>query len=1080
MLRNLVIILGLAALAVSATISFSDYGKNAEAKLPDLAREQAQPAAGQNPNPNLKPANPLPISKVVLFNSGVGYFHRSGMVEGDARVDLQFQATDINDLIKSMVLDDPKGIVLPLRYDSQEPIEKTLRSFAINLSTNPTFGQILNQARGEKIELTLLSNNSGLPGTISGTIIGMESAHRLPSPSATSVTEMEFLNLMCAEGMRSVPVTQIQRLRFLNSTLETELKRALDVVASGHDSQKKSVRLGFRGEGKREVHVGYVTENPIWKTSYRIVIDKNNKARLLGWANVENTSDEDWNDVNLSLVSSRPISFQMDLYQPLFLPRPIVEPELFASLRPPTYSGPLSNLPNFAQFGFQGGMGNLGGNTFNQFGQGLQNPSLPQLSMNNMGNRSGVLGFGGGVMGGGVMGFEGGGMGNGTNFQQMNPGFGFNRYQNNDVNNFINNAKLTYKDLKERKNNADQKSPSQSSDNASKLGTIMTGVDPDLIESALQAENLGNPARFTIAERVTLPRQQSTMLPILDQQIDATLVSVYSQNVQSKHPLFGMRIKNTSKQSLMQGPITVYRDQQYAGDARILDLQPGEERYISYGIDSGIEVLPFDRIVPSPELTARMENGKLQVQYRMRNTRSYVMKNRSPEARRVIIEQPVRAGWEFTESRKMTMGDPKAGVAKQENKWIVGDKEKPIERTRDVYRFQVEVPSGETVKYVVSEELPRIDPFQSSKQTDWTGFATTLGLDVWTDSHRQPEDQFGIELTNSNSLKVTHKDRRSTTYFLRNREGIERTVWLEHFVPEGRHLLGSIKPEANEIRRYRFKMVLPPGGTLSQNVIEEFIDVHSETIVLKSGDRYNKNQMLNDLSNLPSDRFITELGFEIWRTTESNPEELTSAEFNKGHLVTTAKVVENFTYTIHDLSNQDRSFTIDHHVRPDWNYRGVLKPVAGTRNCIRTSVQVPKGKSMKQQIAEEKSISRVESLESLTEERTALLTTSKVTNKNVKDNILKGTSMIKELHNLKASIAELQVEMKSILEEQSRIKGNLDKLPATTDLYKRLITKFDVQESALEKVQKALADLTIKQKQQAKDFTDFLVQIHGK
>ena len=101
----------------------------------------------------IQPAKPLPISQVVLFNSGVGYFQRSGMVEGDARVDLQFQTGDINDLIKSLVIDDAHGKVLPVRYDSQEPIEKTLRSFAINLSSNPSFGEILNQARGEKVEL---------------------------------------------------------------------------------------------------------------------------------------------------------------------------------------------------------------------------------------------------------------------------------------------------------------------------------------------------------------------------------------------------------------------------------------------------------------------------------------------------------------------------------------------------------------------------------------------------------------------------------------------------------------------------------------------------------------------------------------------------------------------------------------------------------------------------------------------------------------------------------------------------------------------------------------------------------------
>src|SRR5262249_12017513 len=99
-----------------------------------------------------------------------------------------------------------------------------------------------------------------------------------------------------------------------------------------------AVSLVFTGEGKRPVKVSYVVENPIWKTSYRLVLGKDGKPFLQGWAVVENPSDEDWNNVRMALISGRPISFQMDLYQPLYVPRPVVEPEVFASLRPQTYT----------------------------------------------------------------------------------------------------------------------------------------------------------------------------------------------------------------------------------------------------------------------------------------------------------------------------------------------------------------------------------------------------------------------------------------------------------------------------------------------------------------------------------------------------------------------------------------------------------------------------------------------------------------------------------------------------------------------------------------------------------------------
>ena len=97
---------------------------------------------------DLKPAVSLPLTRVVLFNSGVGYFSRSGEVEGDARVDLTFPESYINDLLKSMALEDfNKGRISAVSYDSRAPIARTLASFAINLNDNPTFAGIVSQMR---------------------------------------------------------------------------------------------------------------------------------------------------------------------------------------------------------------------------------------------------------------------------------------------------------------------------------------------------------------------------------------------------------------------------------------------------------------------------------------------------------------------------------------------------------------------------------------------------------------------------------------------------------------------------------------------------------------------------------------------------------------------------------------------------------------------------------------------------------------------------------------------------------------------------------------------------------------------
>src|SRR5215204_1178367 len=147
---------------------------------------------------DVKPAVTLPITRVVLFNSGVGYFSRSGEVEGDARVDLSFQEQDINDLLKSMVLEDFNGgRIAAVSYDSREPISRTLASFAINLNGNPTFAGIVSQMRGERIEVVLTPGAANQPGKLDGVIVGVET---LKVPAGNATVDSQFLNMWCAEA----------------------------------------------------------------------------------------------------------------------------------------------------------------------------------------------------------------------------------------------------------------------------------------------------------------------------------------------------------------------------------------------------------------------------------------------------------------------------------------------------------------------------------------------------------------------------------------------------------------------------------------------------------------------------------------------------------------------------------------------------------------------------------------------------------------------------------------------------------------------------------------------------------------
>jgi hypothetical protein len=255
-MRRKLVVLSLAVL-VAAAVLIAWQTTRSTAEPPKVNADVPAPV---EPPPPVKPAPTLPMAQVFLFNSGVGYFQREGEVDGNARIDLLFQGTDVNDLLKSLVLQDlGGGKVSAIGYDSHDPIERTLKSFALDLTANPSFGQLLNQARGEKVEVVLAQSNASQPGTMTGVVIGMESQRQPHGPAA--VIDVDVLNLLCLEGVRSIPLSQVVRVRFLNATLDSEFRRALEVLASSHDTMKKMVSLGFSGDGKRPVRVGYVVED---------------------------------------------------------------------------------------------------------------------------------------------------------------------------------------------------------------------------------------------------------------------------------------------------------------------------------------------------------------------------------------------------------------------------------------------------------------------------------------------------------------------------------------------------------------------------------------------------------------------------------------------------------------------------------------------------------------------------------------------------------------------------------------------------------------------------------------------------
>ena len=273
----------------------------------------------------------VPVTKVVLFSSGVGYFEHAGIVHGNSSTELRFKTSQINDILKSLVLQDQDGgHVGAITYPSQDPLAKTLRSFQVDITQNPSLAQLLNQLRGARVAIDAQAQR------LSGTILGVE-YHQVSTEKGEPVST-PVLNLLTGATIRSINLSSIGDLTLEDPELQDELTKALAALSQARDQDKKPVTINFSGGGDRHVRIGYVVETPVWKTSYRLLLDDGKPGgRLQGWAIVENQTESDWNNVALSLVSGRPISFIMDLYQPLYAPRPTVVPELYAGLRPQVY-----------------------------------------------------------------------------------------------------------------------------------------------------------------------------------------------------------------------------------------------------------------------------------------------------------------------------------------------------------------------------------------------------------------------------------------------------------------------------------------------------------------------------------------------------------------------------------------------------------------------------------------------------------------------------------------------------------------------------------------------------------------------
>lgn len=267
----------------------------------------------------------IPLKRVVLFKHGLGYFERRGKVKGDDEFKISYDENEINDVLKSLlVIDYGGGKVSAVDYEAAQETSRLLEKVGIYVPVEDSLSSLLKQLMGVKIGLTAGTEE------LTGRILGVET---IKEKEDNVEREKRFLVLLHEDTIKTVNLTDIKKLQTLDDEVKKDITYFIDTVYDSRRKNKKTLNLQFRGEGEREVAISYTVEVPVWKTSYRLnYFDEN--LWIQGWALVDNMSDEDWEEVNLTLIAGLPISFRHNLYSARYLWRPEIKVKETAGVIP--------------------------------------------------------------------------------------------------------------------------------------------------------------------------------------------------------------------------------------------------------------------------------------------------------------------------------------------------------------------------------------------------------------------------------------------------------------------------------------------------------------------------------------------------------------------------------------------------------------------------------------------------------------------------------------------------------------------------------------------------------------------------
>lgn len=610
----------------------------------------------------------LAVTDVIFFKSGVSYIEHQGNVSGSVATTLTFQSDQMRDVLKSLVLQDPGGQAGIIGFPSQDPLQRTMRGYRVDLQSPTGMGELLNQLRGAAVTLTTPN------GQVQGTIV---SAEERTNGDGTAW----HVNVYGDGGLRSVAMAGVESLTLDDPAVQRELQEALSAVAAAGDQGQKPVTVRFNGSGPRTVRIAYVVEAPVWKTSYRVVLPDpgGSSGRLQGWAIIENQTDAPWDDVTLTLVSGRPVSFIQDLYTPTYVERPVVDATSAAPLDARSYqegdapapSSPSSGNSSIRTRGTASGM--PAGSIVGQVRDGSSGEPLPGATV-----RIQALGKGTATDSDGRFVLQNIPSGRHT----VTVSFVGFKEARRAVQKPGSALRLSV-DLAPQSAQLQELVVSGQRSEVRRATTgnaVSSAIDlTEGIASAARARDEGTLFRYEI-DNVSLPRRQSAMLPIATESVDIQRMSIFDPSVHPVHPLHGARLTNSTSLNLAAGPVAVFDGSGYVGDARITDTEPGDNRFFTYALNPSIRVEPEEDAMPVHVETAVIADGELRNTRRRVQNVSYTLTSDADSDETVIVQHPKRKGWTLEPSSEIE------------------------EETADALRVRLTVPAGGSDEVVIKAE----------------------------------------------------------------------------------------------------------------------------------------------------------------------------------------------------------------------------------------------------------------------------------------------------------------------------------------------------------------------------------------